>query len=356
MKSFEREVVIIGAGPAGLSAAIEAKKAGCEVLVIDENKQIGGQLYKQIHKFFGSSAHYAGMRGFEIAKALSDKAAELGVEFWLDSVALGIFSDSVWAVKDGKAVTVMAQKIIVAAGSTENPVAFEGSTLPGILTAGAVQTMMNIYRVRPGKKAVVLGSGNVGLIVAYQLLQAGVEVAAVVEKKEKIGGYGVHAAKLTRAGVPVITSATVTKAEGSDCLRSVTVEKDGTETVIECDTLCIAAGMSPMSELLWQAGAEFDYEAELGGFVPVHDCCMKTSVPGIYVAGDAAGVEEAPIAMEEGIIAGISVAESLGKLEKSVSDAARDEAAKRIAALESGENGELRKAARYAQMAAMKSC
>lgn len=356
MKEFEREVVIIGAGPAGLSAAIEAKKAGCEVLVIDENKKAGGQLYKQIHKFFGSSVHHAGMRGFEIAKLLSDKALELGVEFWLDTVAYGIFKEGVGAIKEGKAVTVKAKKIIVAAGGTEDPVAFEGSTLPGIITAGAAQTLMNVHRVKPGKRAVVLGSGNVGLIVAYQLMQAGVEVAAIVEKAEKIGGYGVHAEKITRAGVPIMACASVVKAEGTDCLSAVIVEKDGDELKIDCDTLCIAVGMSPMIELVLQAGATFDYEAALGGFVPAHDCCMKSSLDDLYVAGDVAGVEEAPIAMEEGFIAGISVAEALGKIEKVAADCARDAANERIAALESGENGEMRKAARHGQIAAMKCC
>lgn len=361
MKEFEREVVIVGAGPAGLSAAIEARKAGCDVLVIDENKRAGGQLYKQIHKFFGSSAHYAGMRGFEIAEKLYGDAVALGVEFWLDTVAFGIFKEGIGVVKDGKAVTVKAKKTVIAAGGMEDPIAFEGSTLPGIMTAGAAQTLMNVHRVKPGKRAVVLGSGNVGLIVAYQLMQAGVEVAAVIEKAGKIGGYQVHADKLTRAGVKVLTSCTVTCAKGKDCVESITAVKfdaDGTEIPgsefsIACDTVCLAVGMSPMTELLWQAGAEFEYEAALGGFVPIHDRGMRTSLADVYAAGDVVGVEEAPIAMEEGIIAGASAAEAAGKLSSADAEKLRVAASERIELLESGEKGEMRKAARHRQLAAM---
>lgn len=203
MKELEREILIIGAGPAGLSAAIEAAKAGAKVTVADEHDTIGGQLYKQIHKFFGAADNHAGMRGFEIARKLEQEAKELGVEFWLSTVAYGIFKEGVGIVRDGDNFIVKAKKVIVAAGGIENTTAFPGSTLPGVMLAGAAQTMANIHRVLPGKRMVVVGSGNVGLIVAYQMLQAGAEVLAVVERDDHIGGYGVHAERLRTAGVPI---------------------------------------------------------------------------------------------------------------------------------------------------------
>lgn len=352
MVNIEREVIVIGAGPAGLSAAIEAAKAGCQVLLVDENFRPGGQLFKQTHKFFGSAEAYAGQRGFEIAKDLAAKAEGAGVELWLNTVAYGIFNEGVGLVKDNKGYMVKASKVIVAAGGGEDSVAFPGSTLPGIMLAGAAQTMMNVYRTKPGKRAVVLGSGNVGLILAYQLMQAGVEVAAVVEKADKIGGYMVHAAKVERAGVPVLTGKTVVCALGDDCLNKVVVAKpDGSEEeVIEADLLCIAVGMSPLTELLWQAGAKFDYIAELGGFVPVHDSCMKTTVENLYAAGDVAGVEEATIAIEEGRLAGISVAEATGHIDAEKAEALRAEVMECIAALEDGEQGQARKVARHKQL------
>lgn len=364
MKTFEREIVVIGAGPAGLCAAIEARKAGAQVLLVDENARPGGQLFKQIHKFFGSSEHHAGLRGFEIAQALSREAEELGVELWMDTVAYGIFKEGVGLVKDGQGYMVKAGKIIVAAGGSEDPVAFPGSTLPGVITAGAAQTMVNIYRTLPGKRVVVLGSGNVGLIVAYQLMQAGAEIAAVIEKSEKIGGYGVHAAKLRRAGVPILTGSTIVRAAGVDSLQSVQIASvdaegnpiPGTERSLEADTLCLSVGMSPLTELVWQAGAAFDYVSQLGGFVPVHDSGMQTSVSGLYVAGDVTGIEEAPIAMEEGRLAGISAAEAAGRIEPEKAGILRADALKRISLLESGENGESRKIARHRQLSGMHAC
>ena len=213
----------------------------------------------------------------------------------------------------------------------------------------------------PGKRVVILGSGNVGLILGYQLLQAGAEVAAVVEKAEKIGGYGVHAAKLRRAGVSIITGATVKEAHGGEKLEEVVVASPdgkggfvpGSEKVIEADTLCIAAGMSPLTELLWQAGAKFDFIPELGGFVPLHNERMLTTVEGLYAAGDITGVEEAPIAMEEGVLAGVSAAEAIGRMDAGEAESLRTAARERIAVLESGSFGESRKAARHMQIADM---
>lgn len=355
MKTYEREILIVGAGPAGLCAAIEAKAAGCEVLVVDENEHRGGQLPKQIHKFFGSSDHYAGQRGFEIAGALCKEADELGVEFWMESVAFGIFPDGVGVVRNGKACLVRAQKIIVAAGGIENAAAFPGSTLPGVMTAGAAQTLANVHRVLPGRRIAVLGSGNVGLIVAYQLMQAGAEIVALIEKAPEIGGYAVHAAKLTRANVPILTGHVIVRAEGNGELEHVVIAKTddsgkpeaGSETTLDVDTLCIAVGMSPMSELVWQAGADFDYIEEFGGFVPLHSASMETTVKNLYVAGDVTGVEEASIAMEEGRLAGVSVAEALSKISSERAAEIRGAITKRIAALEEGSN---RKAARYRQL------
>lgn len=357
MKTIEREIVVIGAGPAGLCAAIEAARAGAQVMLVDENSRPGGQLFKQIHKFFGSAEHMAGTRGYEIAGSLARQAADAGVEFWPDTVAYGIFKEGVGLVRGEQGYIVKAGKTIVAAGGSEDPVAFPGSTLPGVMTAGAAQTLVNVHRVLPGRRIVILGSGNVGLILAYQLLQAGADVAAVIERAERIGGYGVHAAKIRRAGVPILTGSTVVAAEGTESLERLHVASvaadgsvvPGSEQTIEADTLCLAVGMSPLTELLWQAGADFDYIAELGGFVPLHDSRMESTVPGLYVAGDVTGVEEAPIAMEEGRLAGISAAEACGRLESAAAENLRAHAIERISQLESG-TGESRKRARHKQL------
>ena len=160
------DVVVAGAGPAGLAAAIEAARRGARTLVVDENGKPGGQLFKQIHKFFGSHEHRAGVRGYDIGKQLLEDAAGAGVTVWLDSVIHGLFENRVAVLQAGRQITVEAGRIILATGASENAVAFPGSTLPGVMGAGAIQTMINVHRVLPGKRIVMLGSGNVGLIVS----------------------------------------------------------------------------------------------------------------------------------------------------------------------------------------------
>jgi len=215
-----REAVVIGGGPSGLSAAIEAPKAGAEVLQIDENIRAGGQLFKQIHKFFSFSAHYSGTRGFDIGEKLLNEARKYDVEIYLNSVVIGIFKENIIAIEKGydydkkELIMIKAKRIVIATGASENAMSFPGWTLPGVMGAGAVQTMINVNRVLPGKRFLIVESGNVGLIVAYQLLQAGAEVLALVEALPQISGYQVHAAKIKRADVPIYTSTTILKVNG----------------------------------------------------------------------------------------------------------------------------------------------
>lgn len=177
MREITTDIAVIGAGSAGLSAA----SAGADVLVIDENHLPGGQLFKQIHKFFGSRAHQAGTRGFQIGQELLERVQKSGARVWLDTLVYGIERDcSLGVIHDGEHYVVRAKKVIVATGAKENYMAFPGSTLPGVMGAGAAQTMVNVNRVLPGKRVVMLGSGNVGLIVSYQLMQAGADVVALV--------------------------------------------------------------------------------------------------------------------------------------------------------------------------------
>ncbi|MFN2364752.1 MAG: NAD(P)/FAD-dependent oxidoreductase, partial [Halarsenatibacteraceae bacterium] len=217
----KKELIVIGAGPAGLSAAIEAAKKGVEVLLVDENIKAGGQLFKQIHKFFGSSAHRSGVRGIDIGKELIEESKKLGIDIWLNSIVMG--------VQEGKEVliekteqgskelkTVIADKIVIATGASEKALHFEGWTMPGVMGAGAAQTMTNVHRVLPGNKILMIGSGNVGLIVSYQLIQAGAEIVGIVDAADEIGGYAVHASKVERAGVPFYMNHTILRAEGTD--------------------------------------------------------------------------------------------------------------------------------------------
>ena len=326
---MNNDLVIIGAGPAGLTAAREAASHGAKVLVLDENDRPGGQLFTQTHKFFGSKEHMASVRGFQIGEQLLEDLSKLDVEISLNTVVLGVFPDKkVMFVKgEDKVKTVDARTVLLATGALEKPLMFKGWTLPGVMGAGAAQTMMNIFRVLPGRKALMVGSGNVGLIVSYQLKQAGCEVVGVLEVLPKISGYKVHASKIRRAGIPILTSYTIKEAKGKEFVESAVITGvelpvnacrpvQGSEIEIECDLICIAAGLQPFSELCWQLNLKMQYISALGGFVPVHDKYLQTSVPDIYIAGDLAGIEEASTAMEEGRLAGKVVAWRLGYLDK----------------------------------------
>lgn len=314
------DICVVGGGPAGLEAGIVAKELGANIIIIDDNPVLGGQLIKQTHKFFGSKAHYCGVRGIDIAKILTDMVDELKIDILDNATVVGYYDDDTLGIlRKDKLFQMKAKTYIFAAGASENMLAFENSDLPGVYGAGAVQTMMNVYGVVPGKKALVIGSGNIGLIVPYQLLQSGVEVAVIIEILDKVGGYYVHAAKIKRAGVPIYLKHTIIKAKGKDCVEAAVITQvgdkfeclEGTEKTIECDMILIAIGLSPLCELLYQAGCRVDYVPELGGNVPYHNESMMTSKSHIFVCGDLACIEEASTAMLEGKIAGAKAYEAL---------------------------------------------
>ena len=263
MKRYD--LIVIGAGPAGLSAATEAAKHGLHPLVLDENEKPGGQLFKQIHKFFGSKEHKAKIRGFKIGEELLAEAEKYGVEVMLNATVIGLYPEKEITVRIGDEVKHMkGDAILVATGASENMVTFPGWTLPGVIGAGAAQTMMNLHHIKAGEKILMLGTGNVGLVVSFQLMQAGCEVVALVDAAPRVGGYGVHAAKVARLGVPFYLSHTIVKAEGEDRVTGVTIAEvdknfqfiEGTEKHFDVDTICMAVGLSPMSQLLKQAGCE----------------------------------------------------------------------------------------------------
>jgi len=345
----QTEILVVGGGPAGLCAAAAAAQLGASVLVLERDHKPGGQLVKQTHKFFGSKKQYAGDRGIHIGNFLLEQVEkEPKVKVWANTTALGIYEDGVVTAEgNGQHLKIKPQKVIIATGAAEKMIAFPNNDLPGIYGAGAVQTLMNVAGVVPGKRVLMVGAGNIGLIVSYQLMQAGVEVAGVIEAAPNIGGYLVHASKIRRAGVPILTSHTVKEAYGKDTLEGAVIwqldEKwqpiPGTERDIKVDVMCLAVGLSPLTELCWQAGCKMKYVPELSGHVPVRNQYLETTRPGLYVAGDVSGVEEASSAMVEGRLAGISAALSLG-YGKDVASQLQREALKELSELRSGPSGE----------------
>jgi len=319
------DIAIIGGGPAGLSAAIYAASLGAKVTLVDDGLELGGQLIKQTHKFFGSEKQFAGIRGIEIAKKMiQDIKGYDNVEVIANATVTGYYEDEVITIVQGVNGDILrklkASRIIVAAGASENMLPFVNNDLPGVYGAGAVQTLMNLYGVVPGNNILMVGAGNIGLIVSYQLLQAGIRVEAIVEALPKIGGYLVHASKIRRLGVPIYTSHSLKEVHGIDCVEKAVISEinqdfefvPGTEKELAVDTICLAVGLSPLSDLLWQDGCQMKYVPELCGYVALRDDNMKTTKDKIYIAGDVAGIEEASSAMLEGQIAGLNAAVSLG--------------------------------------------
>ncbi len=320
------DIIIIGGGPAGLMAGIKAAEKGAKVILMDEEPILGGQLVKQTHKFFGKREQFAGVRGIKIAEILAEEAKKNGVEIHLETSAIGIFDNDgdklVVAIEKNKKLHEFHGKaIVVATGAMEKMIPFENNDLPGVYGAGAIQTLMNTYGIEPGKRVLIVGAGNVGVILAYQLKQARVDVVAIVEAMPKIGAYFVHAAKVRRLGIPIYTRHTILRAEGNEKVeRAVVAQIDehwqpipGTEKVYDVDVIALSVGLRPSIELLHQAGAQITYARELGGYVVRHDERMETTVRGLFVAGDSSGIEEATTAMLEGKIAGLSAALLVGK-------------------------------------------
>lgn len=312
------DILVIGGGPAGMAAALKAGEAGLRVILVERHYELGGQLIKQTHRFFGSRNEQAGIRGVAIARKMKERIEACPqIEVMLEATAQGYYEDGVLAVShQNKFKKITAERIIIATGASEKMLPFANNDLPGVYGAGAVQTLMNLYGVLPGRRVVMIGAGNIGLIVSYQLLQAGVEVAAVVEAAPQIGGYLVHASKIRRAGVPIYTSHTVQEVLGGEKVNKVVICQlddnwqplPGTDKILAADTLCLAVGLRPLVDLLIQAGCRMAYVPQLGGDVPLRDENLKTTNDRFFVAGDSAGVEEATAAILEGELAGVSAA------------------------------------------------
>ncbi len=298
----EVEVLIIGGGPAGLSAAIELGKLDVDTLLIDDKSKLGGKLLLQTHKFFGSvDDSHAGTRGFEIARILEDEVGKWdSLDYWLNSTAVGVFSDGIVGVVKGNLFRkITPSKILVATGAREKMLSFPGNTLPGVYGAGAFQTLVNRDLVKSSEKVFIVGGGNVGLIAGYHAIQAGIEVVALIEALPHIGGYKVHADKLKRLGVPIYTSHTVVSANGHDKVESVTIAEldedwniiPETHQAFKVDTVLIAVGLAEVNE--------FYFKAKAWGM-------------DVYAAGDAQEIAEASAAVFSGKIEGLKIAKSLG--------------------------------------------
>lgn len=288
------EVVVVGAGPAGVAAALAAAGAGRQVLLIDEQATVGGHLRWSVGPVAGLPAGLGEMPGVHAAAELAIALDRAGVEVLTDAIVWGWFDGNVLGVATAaESYTLGADALVVATGSTDRVAPFPGWSLPGVMTASAAQIFLNIHRVFPGRRFVVIGDGP--------------EAEAVVEAIT-LAGAVVVARAATEAGVQAL---------GNDEVEQVVI--DGTEHA--ADAVVIALGRQPDPALALQAQVALGYAEAAGGQVPLRDEHLQTSVPGLYVVGDAAGLVTVAEASVEGQLAGLAAAGADGAQLAAASDA-----------------------------------
>ena len=311
-------VIVVGGGPAGMAAAIEARKTeGARVLILERNTALGGILPQCIHNGFGSVIFEADLPGPEYALRYRDQVEKLGIDVLLDTMVMDITPDrEVYAMNshDGY-LHFRPESIVLAMGCrerTRSQIQLPGVRCTGIFTAGTVQRLVNIEGYMPGKRVVVLGSGDIGMIMARRLTIEGAEVVGVFELLPFLTGLRRNYVQcLLDYNIPLHLSTTVTNIFGSRRLEAVEVARvdeklspiSGTSQRIECDTLLLSVGLIPENELSRSAGVELD--SRTAG--PLVDNFMATNVPGIFAAGNVVMIYDlVDYVSKAGVVAGSS--------------------------------------------------
>ncbi len=355
------DLLIIGAGPAGLAAAIASAEQGIAVTVIDEFVKPGGRLLGQLHQ--EPSGQW--WNGIEQAERQYDRAKSLGIDIrcGVSVYNLERLTPGGWRVST-TAEAIDADNVLLATGAAETACPIPGWTLPGVMSIGAAQVMTNVQRVRVGKRGVIIGINILSVAIMRELQLAGIELdRMVLPAKNPVTldagdpqqimdamlrvahlapsallrfGSGLLKNPFMRSlglrfypasgvkmwGVPIQLRMAAVEIFGRDQVEGVRLTQvsptgepiAGTEHDVACDFACIAGGLYPLAELAAVAGCPFAYVPELGGHVPIHNERMQTPLAGLYVAGNITGIESAKVAIAQGTVAGLSVAADLGRL------------------------------------------
>ncbi|WP_303981870.1 NAD(P)/FAD-dependent oxidoreductase [Niallia circulans] len=350
------DLVVVGAGPAGLGAAVAAAKNGLKVCVLDEFVKPGGRLLGQLHE----EPDGKWVNGIEEAQKLHSRAIELGV-----NILCGVSVYDLIRLPTGWCVyttdkTIESKCLLLATGASETPLPISGWTLPGVMSIGAAQVMGNVHRVKPGEKGIIIGVNVLSVAIARELQLCGVHIENILLPKPGItAGDSANPEKMMESllrlthlapsplirfggkwvspklgarlypkngfkmwGIPIQLRKTALEIVGEKQVKGVRIANisatgeivPGTEKVIDADFVCIAGGLTPMSELAAVAGCSFSYVPELGGHVPLHNEYMQTNLRGLYVAGNITGVESAKVAKAQGKVAGLSISRELNAL------------------------------------------
>ena len=341
MTTEHADLVIIGGGPAGLSAAIEARRAGvASVVVLDEGVAPGGQIFRRYGPGFSVTDAHAAGHEYRDGELLIAEARASGAEIRSRTVVWGAWDKTLaYVTNETTAGLIEARVVIIATGARDRAVVFPGWTLPGVITAGAAKTMVAIQRVLPGERILMAGSGPLALAFSAQLRDYGANIVEVTEAAAAPGLGDVvelalngepsvlmdaarYRAQLMLQRIPFAYSTIIVRVEGkTEVERAIIAKVDrdwrvvpGTERALDVDTVLLGYGLESNSDMARLFNCALRFDRTGGGWLPVRDERMHTSVPGVYAAGDGGGIGGSRSARQQGRIAGIAAAESLGAL------------------------------------------